>query len=277
MPEVSVVIPTLGDECVKGAVESAREQTIDTEVIVVDDGDEVLNLDVDTYIRPNSGSVGAARNRGVEAASSDYIAFLDDDDRWDPVKCEKQIARLEYTGADVVTCNHADTSGIHRFKLTSGFEQLKQVSLGVPSSILTRRAVPESVPFADLGVWEEREWYSRILETYRAVGVDHVLTTYDDSNEGSISGSTNAIVREGIPMIRRRAIELGEDPDEAVAWAHRRLSIILHKESRVESLKHSLLAVRHDPEWPMFRSVIRSILGPRYHTLDRYINRIRDN
>ncbi|WP_421823932.1 glycosyltransferase family 2 protein [Flagellimonas oceanensis] len=42
----------------------------------------------------NSGA-GVARNKAIELAKGDYIAFLDSDDLWSPVKLEKQISFME--------------------------------------------------------------------------------------------------------------------------------------------------------------------------------------
>ena len=42
----------------------------------------------------HSGMAGLVRNRGVDAASSDYISFLDSDDLWDKYKLEKQYRMM---------------------------------------------------------------------------------------------------------------------------------------------------------------------------------------
>jgi len=100
---VSVIIPTYNrsSDC-KIAVESVLSQTYgDVEVLVVDDGSvddtrEVISgLDerVRYICQPNAG-VSAARNTGLEAASGEYIAFLDSDDAWLPWKLEAQLSVL---------------------------------------------------------------------------------------------------------------------------------------------------------------------------------------
>jgi glycosyltransferase involved in cell wall biosynthesis len=73
----------------------------DFECILVDDGsaDETHMLEEEyrdriRYIgQPNAG-VSAARNAGVSASSSPYIAFLDSDDRWLPAKLERHAAYI---------------------------------------------------------------------------------------------------------------------------------------------------------------------------------------
>jgi len=69
------------------------------EVIVVDDGsidgtaDVVAGFrDQVTYVHQANSGVSAARNRGIDLAQGDLIAFLDSDDLWDPTKIERQVA-----------------------------------------------------------------------------------------------------------------------------------------------------------------------------------------
>jgi len=96
-PEISVVIPTrnrwsLLSRTLTGALEQID---VDHEVVVVDDGstDETpLGLtDIGDprlrVVRHESGrGLPAARNSGISAARGRWVAFLDDDDLWSPVK-----------------------------------------------------------------------------------------------------------------------------------------------------------------------------------------------
>lgn len=88
--KISVIIPTYNRIALIGrAIESVLSQktTEGVEIIVVDDGstDNTVSYitseyrDVNVLTQKNSGP-SAARNRGIMAASGDYIAFLDSDD-----------------------------------------------------------------------------------------------------------------------------------------------------------------------------------------------------
>jgi glycosyltransferase involved in cell wall biosynthesis len=100
---VSVVIPTLNrPQLVSTAVKSALSQTFGSiEVIVVVDGPDRATVSelaqiVDPRLRvielPTNLGASGARNAGIEAAQGTWIAFLDDDDQWLPLKLERQLA-----------------------------------------------------------------------------------------------------------------------------------------------------------------------------------------
>jgi glycosyltransferase involved in cell wall biosynthesis len=91
---VSAVIPLFNKaNCVRRAVRSILEQTAPCdEIIVVDDGStddgyrvvEGIEDDRIKLFHQENQGCSAARNRGIEEAHGDLIAFLDADDEWKP-------------------------------------------------------------------------------------------------------------------------------------------------------------------------------------------------
>jgi|GEM_PF-1470548 len=114
MLKISAIIPAYNAEAfILEAIRSIEAQTypID-EIIVVDDGSKdgtVAKVEqygskrVKLVRKPNGGSA-SARNLGIQVACGDVIAFLDADDQWLPQKVEKQIERMQQTGAALVYC-----------------------------------------------------------------------------------------------------------------------------------------------------------------------------
>ncbi len=115
-PAVSIVMPLYNKEREVGrAVRSVLDQTFaDYELVVVDDGSTdngpqvVAGCDDPRVrmIRQENAGVSAARNRGIDLARADLVAFLDADDEWLPEFLET-IARLR---AKFLTCRVFATS-----------------------------------------------------------------------------------------------------------------------------------------------------------------------
>jgi glycosyltransferase involved in cell wall biosynthesis len=112
MPKVSVLIPTHNRvDLLRGAITSVLRQSFqDFELIVIDDGSRDGTADAvaqiaDKRIRllrhpePRGGS--AARNTGVQNSTTEYVAFLDDDDEWYPEKLRLQVELLDRSPAEV--------------------------------------------------------------------------------------------------------------------------------------------------------------------------------
>ena len=120
-PLVSVVIPTRArPELLRRAIASVFAQTYpNLEVVVVVDGpdaqtEEALRAMNDGRVRaqtlPHNVGGAEARNIGVRASRGEWIAFLDDDDEWLPMKIEKQmVAARELPGTRVlVSCRFVE-------------------------------------------------------------------------------------------------------------------------------------------------------------------------
>jgi glycosyltransferase involved in cell wall biosynthesis len=109
---VSVIIPTYNRaRDLRRALGSVISQSWkDWEILIVDNHSEddtarVVEEFGEARMRllsvHNHGVIGISRNRGIAAASGEYIAFLDSDDWWLPAKLERCMRALD-AGADVV-------------------------------------------------------------------------------------------------------------------------------------------------------------------------------
>jgi Glycosyltransferases involved in cell wall biogenesis len=129
---VSVIVPVFnGERYLRDAVESAITQTLaPLEVIIVDDGStdstaelanvlvaEAAEVRIRYESKPNAGGA-AARNRGVELAAGNLLAFLDADDLWTPEKLASQIVALEKFRAGMqrsaIWCNSSVLSSMRK-------------------------------------------------------------------------------------------------------------------------------------------------------------------
>ena len=107
MPPLSstVVVPCYNNApYLREALDSILSQTrAPLEVLVIDDGstddtEQVVSCVTDPrvrYVRQAHAGVSAARNRGLDLAAGDLVAFLDADDRWRPDFLAKQAALLD--------------------------------------------------------------------------------------------------------------------------------------------------------------------------------------
>lgn len=111
MKSFSIIIPTYNQQdFVADAIQSALDQTVPCEVIVINDGStdnslEVINSFKDKVkvIDQNNKGLPSARNTGIMNATGDYILPLDSDDILEDhcVEVLQQVAEM-HTDADVI-------------------------------------------------------------------------------------------------------------------------------------------------------------------------------
>jgi glycosyltransferase involved in cell wall biosynthesis len=107
MTAVSVVIPAYNRGAyLRESIESVRRQTVkDVEILVVDDASrdgaldalktDPLFADVRLLRHEANRGPGESRRTGILAAKGKYVAFLDDDDLFEPDLLEKALSVLE--------------------------------------------------------------------------------------------------------------------------------------------------------------------------------------
>lgn len=105
---VVTVVPTYRrPELLPAAVASALAQTVDDHlVVVVDDGGGLPELPahprlIAVSLARNTAVLGVVRNVGIRITDSEFVAFLDDDNRWRDRHLDVATASLR-AGADLV-------------------------------------------------------------------------------------------------------------------------------------------------------------------------------
>ena len=125
-PRISVVVPFYNNGDVLGeSLQSIAGQTFtDLEVIMVDDGSTDNGTEVARkwaesdprfiLVHSERGGPGGARNRGVERARGEFLAFVDADDMLPPHAYEVMLHTLESSGSDFVSgaVNRIGTEGV---------------------------------------------------------------------------------------------------------------------------------------------------------------------
>ena len=164
------------------AVHSVMGQTVsDLEAIVVIDGpdpDTVGALDAIASPRlkvvalPRQGGGARARNEGVNAATGEWLAFLDDDDEWLPEKLERQltVAKASTGRHPIVACQVVARTARGEFiwprkppceplsEYLLARDSLRQgEGLLQTSTLLTTRKLLLEVPFED-GLRKHQDW-----------------------------------------------------------------------------------------------------------------------
>lgn len=105
MPLISVIIPAYNAErTILETVNSVQNQTLaNIEIIIINDGSidrtwKLIEQLTDPRIKAFSyenGGVAVARNRGIDKATGEFMAFIDADDLWTLDKLELQLAALK--------------------------------------------------------------------------------------------------------------------------------------------------------------------------------------
>lgn len=123
MSKVSIIIPAFqAEKCLERLLNSIRAQSFsDWEALIINDGstDETFNI-MRKYqlldqrfkcITQENKGVSAARNAGLDIASSEYIAFADADDELEIEYLKKMISAAEERKADIVICGYTSIYG----------------------------------------------------------------------------------------------------------------------------------------------------------------------
>ena len=194
MPRISVIIPHFNRPALLlEAVKSVLGQSFgDFECIVADDGSgtSLPQMPDDRRFRqiakPHTGLPGEVRNRGVEASSGEYLAFLDSDDLFTPEKLALQEAHMEASGLRISHTRElwlrngrtvSQAGQRHRREGDIFTDALKKCIIG-PSTVMMERALFDELGGFDetLEIAEDYEFWLRLTSLHEVGYIDRPLT-----------------------------------------------------------------------------------------------------
>lgn len=200
MPEVSVVIPTYNSaQFIGEALRSVFDQTFkDYEIIVVDDGSTDQTKEVIhrygnkiRYIFQEQRGPANARNRGIRDSLGQYIAFLDADDVWLPLKLKKQVCMFHrcpplamvFTENSVFNQSGVCQNSIGKGKRLMNGDVVKNIFLY--NGVVTSTVMVRSEVFNKIGLFEEElqlaeddNMWIRIAANFKVALIDEPLVRY---------------------------------------------------------------------------------------------------
>ncbi len=182
---VSAVIPSIGRVSLKTAIDSALAQSYPLqEVIVVLNGQEDFQTLIDSFpsddrlkiMQLKNAGVAAARNAGVNATTSEFVAFLDDDDFWYPNKIETQLRNNLSRHFDILSCRAKFEGRSEKIKpkyLLENQDLLLKIygqkpptsrNYGIPTpSAIVRTQLARKFPFDEKLLEREDLWFFHTL------------------------------------------------------------------------------------------------------------------
>ncbi|MDQ1301792.1 MAG: hypothetical protein QG637_1714 [Chloroflexota bacterium] len=235
-PSISVIIPVYnGERFLAEAIQSVLVQTLPPdEIIVVDDGSYDGSVAVvarcAAQSRPpihsvfqQNGGPAAARNRGLELAHGEIIAFQDADDLWTEGRLAIQLGRLaRYPSVHAVIGRtrffYEDTAPAE-FAAMSAAAVSPHWFLGIHSGLYRRSAFEVVGPFnASLRYREDTDWFRRA----RAAGL--IIHPHEDvvllhrRHAGNVTNDRAAMRRELLHMLRQAPRGQAATDKSLLAW-----------------------------------------------------------
>jgi len=217
---ISVIIPTRNrDHYLAEAVESVLQQDIpDFELIVVNDGATSPILTDKRITIINSGQKGAvpARNLGLETASGDIIAWLDDDDRWsakDHLSNAVNILQSQNAlyFADGVM-KFPDEAAPRSFAKDATAQSLQHDNTILISAVCYRRALHQSLGMFDenLPYYWDWDWYLRVAKAGHNLHRRQSPVVDIRIHQANMSGDANTRERQNNLDLLSRKHDLGK-------------------------------------------------------------------
>lgn len=213
---VSVITPVYNvEKYIDKTLDSVFSQTYkDIEIVLVDDCSidksaqiiseyKKFHPEIVYFLQPHNMGAGAARNKALELATGQYVAFLDSDDEWIPEKTERQLKLMKeknspfsYAAIDMIDEEDKCIKGKRNIKDTCDYKYLLHNTIIATSSVIVDRNVLGDfrMPLRR-GGQDYATWLKLLRDGAIACGINDVLVHYRVSNN-SLSSNKFKSVRQ---------------------------------------------------------------------------------
>ncbi|MDO4188957.1 MAG: glycosyltransferase family 2 protein [Lachnospiraceae bacterium] len=204
---VSIVIPVYNAEkCISDTVASIRSQDYTNwEIFLVDDSSQDKSLEIiksleceNIHVLTSGGkSAALARNKGIDAATGRYIAFLDADDLWDPHKLSKQLefmkkhdAAFSFTGYEFADEFGVSVKKIVQVPKTISYKQALKNTTIFTSTVMfdMTKLAKEDIYMPNVKSEDTATWWKVLKSGITGYGLNEGLTLYRRS-AGTLSSN----------------------------------------------------------------------------------------
>lgn len=287
-PTVTVIIPTYNrGYVIRRALNSVLNQTYrNLEVIVVDDGstddtETILRSFAETRLRYIRHEVrrgaAAARNTGIKASSSKFIAFQDSDDEWLCEKLERQMAVFRQAGNEVgvvytgfLRLEHNKASywpQKHTNKTGNILESLLNGNFVTTQAVVVRRECLNKAGLFDeqLPRFQDWELFIRIAKHYEFICIDEpLLIVFHSSESITADDSLYPIALKAILLTHQDEFMKCE---EALAGNYYSLGKFLCASGEMaDGIDYLVKSLRHDPLRIMcWANLLAAFPGSRFY------------
>ncbi|MEP2690287.1 glycosyltransferase family 2 protein [Maribacter dokdonensis] len=177
---VSIIVPNYnGAKYIEDCINSVLNQTYTNwELIICDDNSSDNSVEliksysdnriISPIINKKNNGAAVARNNAIKQAKGEFIAFLDNDDYWEPKKLEKQVkfmigGNYSFTFTDYVQFNTKNKKTIRCKKIVSKSDLLKNNYI-LTSTVIYNAKKLGKIYMADIRKRQDWSLFINIIE-----------------------------------------------------------------------------------------------------------------
>lgn len=211
---VSVITPVYNcEKYIDRTLNSIFNQTYkNIEIVLVDDQSPDKSADIIKsyqkshpeiiyYLQPRNMGAGHARNKALELAKGQYVAFLDADDLWKKDKIEKQVELLQkkkgglcFTAIEMIDGEDRVIKGKRKVKQQIDYKFLLSNTMIPTSGVMVDRCIKGDFRMhIRRGGQDYATWLRLLRDGSTAYGIDEALVSYRIDGESLSSNKLKSI------------------------------------------------------------------------------------